>query len=129
VTAPRHERLARGIARDLGVTSAPEPTIARLATRLAEWETSIEATARSNPVDGRILLHADRVTTEPTTMTEDEALRPLLAPGEVAFAIRPFPGLSNDDPAVILFGTPEQLHDLAEGGIAPFVDDLAEEPS
>lgn len=76
----------------------------------------------------RVFLHADRCTTEPTDLgAEDRVLRGLLQPGEVAMALRPFPN-DNDSPALILYGSPDQLRDLAVGGILPFVDDLDDKP-
>lgn len=114
--APRHRRLAEQLA-DLLIRrgDADEPErLGAVADRLAEWEATIEANAV-------VYLHADRVTTEPTTFAEDGVLRPLLQPGEVALALRPFP---SGDGAVVLYGSPEQVADLCSGGIVPFLDDL-----
>jgi hypothetical protein len=122
VSAPRHERFVRRVARQLGVENVPEQTFEQLVAYVAGWEGVIEASARSQPVDGRILLHADRCTTEPTTMDEDEVLRPLIAPGEVALALRPFPE-TDDAPAVVLYGSPEQLVDLFDS-CGSFVEDV-----
>jgi hypothetical protein len=107
---------ARAIAEQLGVGTAPQASVDRVAERIARL---VEEAAR----EAVVYLHADRVTTEPTTFAEDGVLRPLLAPGEVGFAIRPFPS-TNDSPAVVLYGSPEQIEDLCSGGIVPFLADL-----
>jgi hypothetical protein len=121
VTAPRHLRVAEQVVAALGI-HADEVTreaLERAAKRLALYEQTIEA-------DAVVYLHADRCTTEPTTFSEDRVLRPLLAEGEVAFALRPFPSGAG---AVVLYGSPEQITDLCSGGIVPFLDDLVENPS
>jgi hypothetical protein len=111
--APRHDRLARQIARDLGVAGAPEPSIVRLAQLLAERDRVAEASAV-------LVLHADRVTTEPTTFAAERDLD--LAPGEVCMSLRPFPS-SNDSAEVVLYGSPEQLVDLFDS-CGSFVEDV-----
>lgn len=120
MTAPRHERLARQIAETFGIGGrAAQEQITAVADRLAEWEATIEANAV-------VYLHADRLTTEPTYLAEDAELRSLLEPGEVALALRPFP---NGPGAVVLYGTPEQITELCESGIVPFLADLVEDPT
>jgi hypothetical protein len=117
VTAsPRLRIEARAIAEQLGVATAPQASVDRVAERIAR----LVDEARAGAV---VYLHADRVTTEPTTFSEDGVLRELLDSGEVAFAMRPFPS-TNDSPAVVLYGTPEQIEDLCSGGIVPFLADL-----
>jgi hypothetical protein len=96
---------------------------------LAQALAAAEAHGRQDgQASARVFLHADRCTTEPTDLgAEDRMLRGLLQPGEVAMALRPFPN-DNASPALILYGTPDQLRDLAVSGILPFVDDLDDEP-
>jgi hypothetical protein len=115
VTIPPRLRIeARAIAEQLGVATAPQASVDRVAERIARL---VEEATR----EAVVYLHADRVTTEPTTFGEDSVLRELLAPGEVALALRPFPsGLG----AFVLYGSPEQIADLCSGGIVPFLDDL-----
>lgn len=110
MTAPRHERLAQQIAELLirrGDDGEPSRVDA-VAARLAEWEAVIEANAV-------VYLHADRCTTEPTTFSEDGHLRPLLADGEVAMALRPFPSGAG---AVVLYGSREQLREILDAAAA-----------
>jgi hypothetical protein len=117
VTAPRFVIEARAIAEQLGVGTAPQASVERAAQRIERLVREFEASAV-------VYLHADRCTVEPTTFDEDRTLRGLLAEGEVAFALRPFPS-TNDSSAVVLYGEPERLHDLATG-IDGFVDEVFE---
>jgi hypothetical protein len=121
VTAARLQIEARAIAEGLGVATAPQASVERVAERIERLirEAVDEAVARAV-----VYLHADRVTTEPTAFAEDAVLRPLLAEGEVALALRPFP---SGDGAVVLYGSPEQIAELCEAGIVPFLDDLTED--
>jgi hypothetical protein len=121
VNASRHMRLAEGFVREAQQTrlTGDPMVVESIASRLAEWEATIEAGAV-------VYLHADRCTVEPTYLAEDAELRSLLEPGEVALALRPFP---NGSGAFVLYGSPEQITELCVGGIVPFLDDLVEDPT
>jgi hypothetical protein len=77
VSAPRHLHLAEQLVAVLGIHSdeVPSQTLEHVAERLAQYEQTVEANAV-------VYLHADRLTVEPTTFSEDGHLRPLLADGE-----------------------------------------------
>jgi hypothetical protein len=113
VTAPRFLIEARAIAEQLGVGTAPQASVERAAARIERLVREFEASAV-------VTLHADRVTTEPTTFAAERDLD--LAPGEVCMSLRPFPS-SNDSAEVVLYGSPEQLVDLFDS-CGSFVEDV-----
>jgi hypothetical protein len=113
--APRHLRaarttLARGHALDGTIDPPVEEKVAR----------AIADAERRGEAEAVVALRADRVTTEPTTLTAERDLH--LAPGQVCMSLRPFPS-TNDSPEVVLYGTPEQLVDLFDS-CGSFVEDV-----
>jgi hypothetical protein len=88
-----------------------------LLSRVAD---ALDAADRRGAQEAVVFLHADRVTTEPTTFTAERDAQ--LAPGEVCMSLRPFPS-TNDSAEVVLYGSPEQLRDLFDS-CGSFVEDV-----
>lgn len=97
---------ARAIAEQLGVGTAPQPSVDRVVERL----TRLVDTARREGAEGRIVLRAEPMTVEPVI-------------------VNPVPGLDavllvDGEYEVVIVGTPDDLREVADAVVA-LVDDGA----